>query len=207
MVLHNAHVIEYLQGDKDWHDATLEAGHWAALSDIAPCDAALLLCRFNPNDDDYENARLITTDELGPEHLTRLEQRLTDIDKTDHRPRTLRDWFLTARGAGLRFHSWVSRYMEATTPEPDQTPAPEVAEDASTPLQAVPNWKMKIQAEATAHCLTLRKAGANPTKNSIVDSMAQWCRDNNVMTDGGIYPSANYLRTHVLGGQHWDWPR
>lgn len=88
------------------------------------------------------------------------------------------------------------------------TPAPVVAaSDGPETLPAVPNWKMLIQTEATAHCLRLRKAGASPTKNSILDSMAQWCRDNNVMTDGSIYPSANYLRTHVLGGTHWDVPR
>ena len=80
------------------------------------------------------------------------------------------------------------------------------ASDGPAPLPAVPNWKMLIQAEADAHCLRLRKAGANPTKHSILDSMAQWCRDNNVMTDGNIFPSANYLRAHVLGGKHWEVP-
>lgn len=72
--------------------------------------------------------------------------------------------------------------------------------------KATPNWKMQIQAEATAHCLRLRKAGASPTTNSIVDSMAKWCVDNNVRTDGGIFPRASYLRTHVLGGKHWNVP-
>lgn len=91
------------------------------------------------------------------------------------------------------------------TPEPP--PAPVLAESAPDGVEpATPNWKMQIQAEATALCLRLRKAGASPTKNSILDSMAKWCRDNNVMTDGKIFPSANYLRTHVLGGKHWELP-
>jgi hypothetical protein len=86
-------------------------------------------------------------------------------------------------------------------------PAPEEpANDDAAPRPAVPNWKMLIQAEATAYCLRLRKAGANPTKNSILEPMVNWCRDNNVKTDGGIYPSDGYLRTHVLGGKHWDVP-
>lgn len=74
------------------------------------------------------------------------------------------------------------------------------------PLPAVPTWKMQIQTEATEHCLRLRKSGANPTRNSILDSMAKWCRDNNIKTATKIHPSANYLRTHVLGGKHWDVP-
>jgi hypothetical protein len=84
--------------------------------------------------------------------------------------------------------------------------AVEPASDGPEPLPAVPNWKMLIQAEATALCLRLRKAGANPTKNSILNSMAQWCRDNDIRTDTQIIPSANYLRTHVLGGKHWNMP-
>jgi hypothetical protein len=89
--------------------------------------------------------------------------------------------------------------------ESTATPAPAPSKSA-TDGKATPNWKMQIQAEATAHCLRLRKAGASPTTNSIVDSMARWCVDNNVRTDNGICPSANYLRTHVLGGKHWNVP-
>lgn len=90
-----------------------------------------------------------------------------------------------------------------------QTAAPVpvvVASDGPAPLPAVPNWKMLIQAEAAAYCLRLRQSGASPTKHSILDQMAKWCRDNNVKTDTKIFPSANYLRTHVLGGKHWDVP-
>ena len=87
------------------------------------------------------------------------------------------------------------------------TPAPVVAAlvepDKAGP---VANWKMQIQAEATALCLRLRKSGANPTKHSLLDPMARWCRENGVKTDGGIYPKEGYLRTHVLGGKHWDVP-
>ncbi len=90
---------------------------------------------------------------------------------------------------------------------PAQTPAPAMAaSEGPAPLPAVPNWKMRVQAEATALVLSLRKSGASPTKHSILEPMAQWCRDNNVMTNGSIFPSANYLRTHVLGGKHWDVP-
>jgi hypothetical protein len=78
--------------------------------------------------------------------------------------------------------------------------------DALIPLPAVANWKMQVQTEATALVLRLRKSGANPTKHSIIDPMARWCRENGIKTDSGIYPKEGYLRTHVLGGKHWDVP-
>jgi len=77
------------------------------------------------------------------------------------------------------------------------------APNAAAPLQ---NWKMQIQEEAADHWRTLRKSGANPTVHSIVVRMANWCRENDVRTDGNINPKASYLRTHVLGGKHWTPP-
>lgn len=89
-------------------------------------------------------------------------------------------------------------------------PAPPVAGVASSKpnsdRKASSNWKMQIQVEAAALVLRLRASGANPTTRSIIDPMAKWCVANNVKTDSGIHPSANYLRTHVLGGKHWNLP-
>lgn len=91
-------------------------------------------------------------------------------------------------------------------PVADTAPEQPAPVEAASDGAAIPNWKMKIQTEATAHCLRLRQSGASPTKKSIVDSMANWCRKNDVKTDSKIFPSGNYLRTHVLGGKHWDLP-
>lgn len=109
---------------------------------------------------------------------------------------------------------WLNAMVrELLKPAPAQTPttpAPVVAvvaaSDGPAPLPAAPNWKMRVQAEATELFLRLLASGANPTPHSILDSMAQWCRDNEVKTDTNINPSANYLRTHVLGGRHWSPP-
>lgn len=68
------------------------------------------------------------------------------------------------------------------------------------------NWKMKIQAEATALFLRLYESGANPTVSSTKDDLAKWCQKNNVRTDTGIFPNAQYLRSHVLSGKHWKKP-
>ncbi len=75
------------------------------------------------------------------------------------------------------------------------------------PMSEPTHWKMRIQIEAADHMKTLRGSGANPTVHSILNRMATWCRDNDVKTDGNIFPGANYLRTHVLGVPHWKPPR
>ncbi|MDB5889528.1 MAG: hypothetical protein JWP47_359 [Polaromonas sp.] len=80
---------EYRQG---WDEATLEADHWAAMSEITPINAAMLLCRLNPNEQSYDDAKLLSTDETKPENLVKLEQRLTDLARTVQKPRTLRNW-------------------------------------------------------------------------------------------------------------------
>lgn len=91
-------------------------------------------------------------------------------------------------------------------------PAPTVADVAtasSSPAndgKATTHWKMLIQIEATDLFKRLRNAGASPTVRSTVDTLAKWCRDNNIKTDGGIFPCANYLRVHVLSGKHWKPP-
>ena len=68
------------------------------------------------------------------------------------------------------------------------------------------NWKMRIQVEAASRFKRLRASGASPTVHSIINDMAKWCRDNNVKTDGGIFPAPGYLRTHVLSRKHWSPP-
>lgn len=95
----------------------------------------------------------------------------------------------------------------ATTTQTTATPAPvETASDGPTPLPALANWKMRVQAEAYELFLRLLASGANPTPHSLLRPMAKWCRDNEVKTDTGINPSEGYLRTWVLGGGHWAAP-
>ena len=103
---------------------------------------------------------------------------------------------------------WINEHpLIHFEPLPAKQTAPVVAEsDGTALLPALPNWKMRIQSEATELCLRLQRSGANPTKSSILESMAKWARENKVMTDGNIFPSQGYLRTHVLGGKHWDLP-
>lgn len=77
------------------------------------------------------------------------------------------------------------------------------ASDGTSLVPATTHWKMQVQVEAARRLKSLRNSGANPTVHSILDDMAKWCIQNGVKTDSGIFPSANYLRTHVLSGKHW----
>lgn len=87
----------------------------------------------------------------------------------------------------------------ATGTQPQAAPAAPTSESG--------NWKMVVQAEAAARFKRLRAAGSSPTVYSILDDMVTWCHANDVKTSGCVYPSAGYLRTHVLGGKHWTPPR
>lgn len=125
--------------------------------------------------------------------------------------------------ADERGHVWPSEPRKAkessqtdvcggsqTVAAADDAMVPVPAMEVSTSVGVEPaltNWKMRIQAEATSRFKRLRASGANPTVHSMVDDMARWCREHDVKTDGDIYPKSGYLRTHVLGGNHWTPPR
>ena len=68
------------------------------------------------------------------------------------------------------------------------------------------NWKMRIQEEAARRFNALRAAGASPTKQDIIPDLVRWCREIELKTGSGLYPTEGYLRTHVLGGRYWKPP-
>ena len=82
----------------------------------------------------------------------------------------------------------------------DFIPQSQAVAASSTPVAANPNGRMKIQAEAYELWLRLKASGANPTVNSISDSMARWCADNGVTTHTGVTPRAGTIRNTILGG-------
>ena len=68
------------------------------------------------------------------------------------------------------------------------------------------NWKMRVQAEAAARWRNQREMGCQPTRHSLKDELAKWCRDNNIRTAHGINPTADYLYRHVLSKRNWKPP-
>ena len=69
------------------------------------------------------------------------------------------------------------------------------------------NWKMRVQAEAAKRWKEQRVMGCNPTRHSLKDELATWCRDTDVFTTGNINPCADYLYKHVLAKRHWTPPK
>lgn len=115
--------------------------------------------------------------------------------------------WLKWQGVSYQWHPQKSTSVEAVGVSGiTQTGLASIQTDTPKESAPIANWKMQIQTEATAYCLRLKKAGANPTKRSILGSMTKWCQENDIKTDGKIFPSENYLRTHVLGGKHWALP-
>lgn len=68
------------------------------------------------------------------------------------------------------------------------------------------NWKLQIQVEATTLCKSLYASGANPSRADLADSMAPICKQKNIKTNTGSFPSKGYIRTHVLSGRQWKFP-
>lgn len=67
------------------------------------------------------------------------------------------------------------------------------------------DWRQRIRDEATRWCMERKADGKKePTKKAIAAEMAVWCRNNDVMTDTGVNPNAEYVRRHVLN--RWNHP-
>jgi len=60
------------------------------------------------------------------------------------------------------------------------------------------NWKLQVQAEAARMFLKLRAIGCKPTKHSIKDDLAKWCKETGVKTKSLIHPDAEYIYRHAL---------
>jgi len=99
-----------------WYDATLDADMWFGLASPTPREAAMVLCQFNPHDDNCDPTT-ITTDETGPEDFKRLLRVFEDLEKVEPKARTLRQWLAIAREKGLKYHSWIDAYALARTEE------------------------------------------------------------------------------------------
>ncbi|SFH85513.1 hypothetical protein SAMN04515618_104170 [Collimonas sp. OK307] len=80
---------------------------------------------------------------------------------------------------------------------------PELKHDVEDATEVADNgpmthWMMRVQAEANARWIRLRKSGASPTKHNLRDDLAKWCRENDIRTKQGAFPTGAYIARHVL---------
>lgn len=155
-----------------WYDATLNAHIWHAMDDLAPRDAAALLCRLNPHDD-KQDPNIITTDETNPNDYKLLLAVFEDVAKTKPQHRTLRQWASIAKERKLKFHSWHGRY-DAAMPLAETAPTQAIpaADCEVVPPDSAPMQEEAVSGEAA---LVNPRAGREqaeepPTKT---DAMAE----------------------------------
>lgn len=96
-----------------WH-AGLRA--WLAHKAVTPAQAAMLLCGFDPNDCELEDAKRYSNQEVGPNELTALLSSFEDLQRAEGAEpanRMLVDWAAFAEVCELKVHSWFGEYAGA----------------------------------------------------------------------------------------------
>lgn len=105
----------------DWCDCSMDARTWFSMKDVAPENAAALLCQFNPLKcncdplDKNNDPKTVTNLETGPDDFKLLLAIFQDVARTDPMPRSLLQWLCVAVRAELsnellRHHSWIDEY-------------------------------------------------------------------------------------------------
>lgn len=100
----------------DWYNDTLKASIWFGLQSVAPRDAAMLLCQFNPHDVLHDPLEVFNP-ETGPGDYKLLLCVFDDVAKADSQPRTLLQWLAIAKDKRLKYHSWIDEYVNVAMPE------------------------------------------------------------------------------------------
>ncbi len=199
---------EALEHTLAWSQATLRLEDLSGQDVVSPLHAAMLLCGLNPfapeahamwhdsevrtvlpGVDGGKDRAFISTPE---DHAAMLSY--CESVEGKH---SLQKWYSMAKRKGRKIHPWIEDHF-APMVKPALTPVSE--------RQPPMPWKMEVQAIAAELWTTLRRAGANPTVNAIIDEVAKRCADRGIKTSSGINPNANYLRTHVLSAKHWTPP-
>lgn len=104
-----------------WWNATMNAAMWFKLASVKPDEAAILLCRIDPLERDWQSKATdpehtyADGDNAWPDRYQLLKRTFEDVAEADPRPRTLHDWRDEANHQGLRYHQWIDDYVQATS--------------------------------------------------------------------------------------------
>ena len=106
-----------------WYDNTMNAAMWFKRASVKPDEAAMLLCRIDPLERDWQgNAPdperiYVDDDKASPDRYRLLLRAFLDVAETDPKPRTLLDWRDVAKREGLRHHQWTDEYVQVRIEE------------------------------------------------------------------------------------------
>jgi len=131
----------------EWWDATVGANHWALLRNISPMIAAMLGCGLNPEKKSLLTAQGGSTDETVGQDFTRLHQRFVDLELSDGKPRSLRDWHQAAVEMQIKHHPWIGQYL-AKTAAIIEPPANAHPDSVTVPVAPPIEWEAVVLPES-----------------------------------------------------------
>lgn len=146
-----------------WCDKALDAATWWSLSSVTAQEAAALLCRFNPSDE-QDNPLEITTDETNPNDFKLLKRVLEDVERSIPQSRTLADWLAVAHEKRLKHHSWANVYEKARqalqAADASETSESTIVVEGrkALPLRLLPfvgRWEWMTSPDGIAHACSL----------------------------------------------------
>lgn len=133
-----------------WWDQSLDATFWWESPSVTPLQAALLLCRHNPNSENENDGRTTTTDETDPTDFVRLLNAFEALERATPAIRTLQAWLDFSTTKGLKTHTWIDEWQSATRGNIDGTGDLQSGDShpaaSNTPLKPVSRQKAQEEA-------------------------------------------------------------
>ena len=112
------------------HDCLMDARMWFDMPDVTPKDAAMVLCRLDQLKREDPERIYVDGDRSSPDRYRLLLLVFEAEARTSPKHRTMMEWRATARERGLRYHSWIDKYVQftgrdnaATSAKPDASQA------------------------------------------------------------------------------------
>lgn len=182
----------------DWYNNTLSASMWFGLQSVAPREAAMLLCQFNPNDEQYEPLKVFNT-ETGPGDYRRLLRVFEDIANADSKPRALMQWLGVAKDKGLKYHSWVDEYLAAieTVKSAQSEKSPSGLPDAGI------GWVAQVREIALEYIARHKANDLFPSLSDVCAHVASVSRGKKIYGSQGKPLSQSYIQRNAIQGEWW----
>lgn len=166
---------------------------------LTACEASRLLSGLDP--DIFENLefRPNANDPSAACARARMIQRLAQREGLNDASPS--DWLQWANRKTIAVHVGYRSAMRSDDgTEPKHVPAGNGA-------IAKPNWRNAIRGEAFEEWVRTIASGGTATLRDVAEHCSSWCKEKGVKSDIGRFPTSGYIKTHVIGGTHWQPPR